>query len=203
MGGRLPTATELYRVNATPPIVSGESIGTTGQTGYLWTTIKTYENYKNIAMRISDGGTQRVDTRSNNILNKRPYRCIWPVSKSDILYGVNCNGLPGNECFSNDKLIVDSYDRVALDNASAINDCIASGGHIPSISEYVELIHSGLINGSNSWLWVSEALYSNSLQVIRWSGVGGANWPTSVSQLNNSTYSNNRNFRCVYRKNFK
>ncbi len=200
MGGRLPTATELYRVNATTPVVANESIGTTGQTGYLWTTIKTYENNKNIAMKISDGTTQRADTRNTSTSYKRPYRCIWPVSQSDILYGSNCNGEPGSECFSNDNLVIDSYDRVALDYASAINDCIASGGHIPDMSEYAELIHSGLLNGSDSWLWVSEALYSSSLEVIKWNGTGSATWPNSTNRISNASYSGNHKFRCVYRK---
>ncbi len=200
MGGRLPTATELYKVNATTPIVSGSSIGTTGQTGYLWTTIKTYTVNQNIAMRISDGATQRVYTTSNSTSYKRPYRCIWPISKSDILIGVNCNGAPGNECFTTDSLIVDSYDRVALDHAAAVNDCMASGGHLPDGGEYAMLIHEGLVNGSNEWLWMSEAIYSNSIQMLRWNGTGSTTWPNSTNRFTSSSYSTNRKFRCVYHK---
>lgn len=203
MGGRLPTATELYRVNATTPIVAGSSIGTTGQTGSLWTNIQTYEVNKHIAMRISDGETERVFITEANTTYKRPYRCIWPAKKSDILTGINCNGVPGSGCFETDRLIVDTHDRVDLDYTSAVNDCIASGGHIPDGGDYANLIHEGLENGGNSWLWVSNAIHASNLQVIRWSGVGAATWPTSTDRSSNVAHSTNTHFRCVYHKNLK
>jgi hypothetical protein len=203
LGGRLPTATELYKVNASTPIVTGETIGTIGQTAYLWTSIDTSENNKNIAMRISDGATERAFTTNTNVAYKRPYVCIWPASKSDILNGINCNGQPGSGCFETESLLIDSYDRVALDYASAVNDCIADGGHIPTGGEYSVLIHNGLVNGSNNWLWVSDATSVSTLQVLRWSGVGAATWPTSTNRFSNSAYSTNNRFRCVYNKDLK
>ena len=86
---------------------------------------------------------------------------------------------------------------------SAVNDCMADGGHIPDNGEYSLLIHSGLVNGSDNWLWVSDSLYQNSLQLLRWNGTGLTTWPNSTNRYTSSSYATNRNFRCVYNKNLK
>ena len=196
-GGRLPTSTELYRVRA-----SGnphKTIGTTSNSNYLWTTTPYYSNGNRIAMRVSDGKLTYYKESAT-----RPYRCVWPATVSDVLYRGNCHGPPGKECFTSvGGMLADSYDRPPMDVVAASYECVQSGGHLPDNRELNRLIHQGLSNGSNNWLWLNEPIYWYSghygYALARWSGVGSTSW-----YFNRSTYGTNGygyssyRFRCVY-----
>ncbi len=196
-GGRLPTATELYRVRA-----SGnphKTIGSTSNSNYLWTSTPSYQSSYRVTMRVSDGKLTAYKESST-----RPYRCIWPGSISDVLYRGNCHGPPGKECFAtSDAMLADSYDRPALDMVSAAYECKQSGGHLPDSREFARLTHVGWTNGSNNWLWIQEPVYWYSgaygYAMGRWSGVGTSSWDWRKSTYGTITYGYNKNrFRCLY-----
>jgi len=193
LGGRLPTATEIWAVRSSSN--PHNSIGDVTSTSYLWTKMATGDAGRRAVVRISDGASTNSQTSTAQY-----YRCIWPSRRGDVLAKNNCYGPPGDECFRiSDGLIADSYDRVALDAATAISECLASGGHLADHREAIRLIHSGWPNGENQWLWLNEPMYwySNNYgyPLMRWSGDGPADWEYSTGM---SSPTNLRRFRCVY-----
>lgn len=199
LGGRLPTTSELYNVRATGN--PHKSIGTSSNTNYLWTRTPEYRSAYRVALRISDGAVTSY-TESTT----RPFRCIWPARSNDVLTGKNCFGPPTNPCFkSKEGLKIDTYDRPALDIVSALYECKQSGGMIPNAREWARVIHQGLPNGSNNWLWINHPMYwyngGYGYALARWSGAGSSAWTYTNQGPNHASvgygYSRYR-FRCVY-----
>ena len=197
LGARLPSADELYRIRANNSLVNS-NIATGASTDYLWTLIATYNDTQHITVRLSNGGISR-----QNLTNTNYYRCIWPAKSSDILYGNKCNGVPDSECFETTTMYADSYDRVALDYAAAVNECLFAGGHLMDSNSFVNLVQQGLPNGSNTWNWINEAVYWYSnhygLHLVRWNNVNTA-WHGGSNEQAITSYDSAYPFRCVYNK---
>ncbi|MBN2693093.1 hypothetical protein JXR93_00395 [bacterium] len=200
LGGRLPTISELYRVNAANPIETTD-VATASSTSYLWSLTDTYAVNSKMTLRLSDGVTSRSLTTV-----QVPYRCIWPATNNDILVGNNCMGNSTSPCFEVGDIIADSYDRASVDYTAALEDCLSSGGHLMDSRTFINLVQQGLPNGSNNYNWINEAAYWYSgnygLHVVRWSGIqtgwSGASGPQGVT-LSTSSYP----YRCYYTKRLK
>jgi hypothetical protein len=196
LGGRLPTASEIYRVRS-----AGNphgSVGTSSSTNYIWTSTPTYRvGYINTA-RISDGAVSQY-----SVTTTRTYRCIWTEKRSNVLDNTNCYGPPNNECFkTSDGMTIDAYDRPPLDITGAMSDCLTDSGRLADARELNRLIHQGLSNGSGNWMWLNEAVYWYSggygYALTKWSGVGS----TSYDYISGSGYlaagTGKYRFRCIY-----
>ncbi len=199
LGGRLPTATEVWAVRASGNSIPNIGVGGSTATNYLWTMAPGYSDNSRTIVRISDGSTTyTAETSSYH------YRCIWPSTKSDVLATRNCYGQPGQSgCFETSTgLIADSFDRVSVTTAAAIYECRASGGRLPTLREVIQLMHSGWGNGTNGWLWLDEPKYWYSghygYAVYRWSGVGTNTWNYDSNSGNVSYPHYSHRFRCVY-----
>ena len=198
-GGRLPTPTELYRLRANQAVSGVTPIGTASDTAYLWTNIVGSAANAKIGIRVSDG-----TTTSLGIANSASYRCIWPTTKGNVLAGRSCYAQPSSGCYQADGLRMDDFDRPALPQASASNECAFYGGRLPDQDEFQSLVHSGAHNGSNVWLWLDEPIYwyNNNFgyAIGRWSGIGTNAWAYNSSagtgSLSNST--TYQAFRCVF-----
>ena len=197
LGGRLPTASEIFgaRADGNPHW----PIGDTNAISPLWTTTTTSVAGNRILVRVSDGAATQAAESSLQF-----FRCIWPSTRGDVLAASNCYGPPDDECFTTGSgLVADKYDRLAVDMAAAIEECGAVGGHLPDQRELAELIHAGLPNGSDTWIWMAEPMYWYDIgygyATAKWldagldtwefanPGSGSLNWPYDFSS-----------FRCVY-----
>ena len=201
-GGRLPTATELFRVRANQTLVS--SIGDSNSVSYLWTIVPEYRSDRQTMVRVSDGaatGTVRTSTA--------PYRCVWPTTKGEAFGGRSCYGDPddgnGGEadpCFETGRVRTDQLDRAAISAPSAAWECAYYGGRLPDTRELREIIYGGAPNGSNTWLWVNRPLYWYSggygYAIERWSGVGNTGFAVNDTYGTMSGEGSYRPFRCVF-----
>ncbi len=194
-GGRLPTATELYSVRAGNPHIA---IGSTSNNNYLWTQTPSYQHNYHVALRLSNGAATSYPNSSS-----RPYRCIWPAKRNEILHGSNCYGPPGSECFkTSEGLFTDSYDRPAIDVVAAAYDCKFSGGRLLQLRDFTRLIYQGMPNGTNSWLWIIHPMYwyrgGYGYALVRWSGVGTPSWAYTNPYSSLDWWNRYHHFRCVY-----
>ncbi|MBN2498332.1 MAG: hypothetical protein JXR96_27325 [Deltaproteobacteria bacterium] len=208
LGGRLPTASELWAVRNRPDPGDGSDpyfnphgyAGNSTDTNPLWTTTHTSQPGQRALVQVAQGtSSQNAESAS------RHFRCIWPAERGDVLGGRNCYGPPGQECFTTDSgVVADTYDRVALDVAGAINDCASSGGHLPDLREITELVHSGWPNGTDGVCWTDEAIFHDALMTAtyasyRWSGAGSSDWEYAGTGGDGILLPEDFiHFRCVY-----
>lgn len=194
-GGRLPTPTELYRVRANQSLVT--SIGDASTTDYLWTLISDDTLTQRVTLRLSDGATSAATE-----LSSIPYRCVWPVEKGDVFGSRSCYGVTADPCFQSGDLRMDSYDRAAMPQSSAAQECAYFGGRLPDGGEFQNLIHAGAPNGSSNWLWISDPVYWHSSNygyaIGQWSGTGQTSWAFDSSAGSVSKPSDSRAFRCIF-----
>jgi hypothetical protein len=189
IGGRLPTATELYRVSATQSATVGQTI----HTNLLWSLVP-YDGTQQVRVRLSDGSTGPAALTSS--LN---YRCVCPPPPRNDFTGHYCNGTPGQGCFAlqteGNRYNLDAQNRAPLHKAGAIWECTFYRAHLASFSTLVEAVTQGAPNGSGSWLHTGEdARYDRGTR-IRWTGTGaGFTLPTDGSW---SASTNLHSFRCA------
>jgi hypothetical protein len=170
-GGRLPTVTELYRVNATAP-GTGELSDTTA-TAPLWTQIPwdgTTPTPLYAAVRLSDGVVSAPAMTATVA-----YRCVWPDA-TDAFFGPNaCHGPPGATCTvaagrpgSN----FDAWERPPVSYLAATAECGLLHARMPLQIELVEGITGtpSLSGGSNNWLWTADSGRYDYVQLVRWTG---------------------------------
>ncbi|RME26170.1 MAG: hypothetical protein D6806_06635, partial [Deltaproteobacteria bacterium] len=197
LGGRLPTASEIFAARASNN--PHTAIGDINDTSYLWTITRVGQSGERALVRVSDGAATHAAETSQQY-----FRCIWPSSRSDVLGGANCYGPPDSPCFktADGALVADKYDRVALDAAGAINECLAAGGRLPDHGEVMALMREGWPNGTNAWQWLGEFIYwyntGYGYPVYRWSGNGTSGWTYDSNNGGLSPATTYRNFRCVY-----
>jgi len=197
LGGRLPTASELFAVRATGN--PHDPIGDINATSYLWTSSPVTQAGERALVRVSDGGASHAPEATPQYV-----RCVWPSTRGDVLANRNCYGPPGDECFrSPDGLSLDSYDRPAVDVVTAGHECAAVGGHLAAHHELAELVHAGAPNGSDAYLWLDDFAYWYSgnygYHLGRWSGVGLPDWEYDQGVHGGVGYgSDYRPFRCVH-----
>lgn len=198
--GRLPTATELFRVNAA---TGTGGVGDQNATDYLWTRIR-YDHssspYRHFVFRLSDGASTYY-----NDTTPRPFRCVWPDRQAMAFEGNQCYGPPGTECWATSaegaRYNMDMYDRPPLNPNGAMQECNFYNAHLSSFGMLTEEVQSGLPNGSNAWLWTSDHLGYNGTQfllsIVRWTGI-----ETGFS-AEHSTYANWAYNRSAERNEFR
>ena len=198
LGGRLPTATELYRNNLTTGL-SSSSISTPSDVEYLWTGLPAYGLKKGTLVRLSDG---LVTTSESNV--SKSYRCVWPDTSPADFDDDNCNVRPGESCWSMTYgENVDTYDRPRLDVIAASAECAFVHASIPQFSDWNNLIHDGLPNATNNWLWSSKATYwyngGFGHSVIRWKDGNESSWAYGSTEgtASDATPLTRLYFRCI------
>ncbi|MBK7580468.1 MAG: hypothetical protein IPI67_09715 [Myxococcales bacterium] len=161
-GGRLPTASELYRVAATQTATVGQTI----HTNYLWSLVP-YNATNHVRVRLSDANTTTAtDTGSLN------YRCVCPPPLPKAYVGGNCNGPVGKACYALDsdgkRYNVDLADRAPLSKAGALWECAFYRGHLARPLQLAEAIQQGIGQGSNSWLHTSDEVHYSNTALVSW-----------------------------------
>ncbi len=225
VGGRLPTATELWR-NAFSHSFSDGLLGTNLNTNMLWSIIPNSGGSQvngYVRVRLSDG---YLDSYVKTSVT--PYRCIWPKQAArDTGFGENhCHGMPGTtRCYTFDRFYnVDMSDRAPMNYVSAANECAFYGAGVPTFEEYTRLVHEGLpldtanfgfisstsmsgtLNANAMWHLTSSP-YGGNVMAIRWSPASQKNWnPTLSNTVTNISTGeglpyphtiDGRSFRCI------
>lgn len=195
LGGRLPTATELFRVSA--PQSGG--VGESDRTNALWALNPSGPGAQ-ITVRLSDGvaGTAPVG-------ETRHYRCICPDSLVRAFDQEACHGPPDAPCAAlpteGGRNHVDKADRATLPLAAALWECTYYRAHLPQALTLIEAARSGVerseANANSAWLLTADSVNYQGSVVLKWSG-SGASWsPISGSNLSWSYFYTPRPFRCV------
>ncbi len=206
LGGRLPYASEIWAVRNRPdpgdgsdPLFNPHSfIGNTTDTNLLWTLSTTASSANRALVQVSGGGSgQDAEGASHN------FRCIWASSRGEVLGEGNCYGPPDAACHRSDGMIADSYDRVALDVAGAIEECRHVGGGLPDFRQAMQLIHAGWPNGTGQYNRLADVWYDDFITGWRtsalnyWSGVGQSTWVQGpIPDFYQST--DFLHFRCIH-----
>ncbi len=197
LGGRLPTASEIYAVRATGN--PHDPIGDINATSFLWTSSPVVQAGERSVVRVSDGAA------SHAVEGVAQYfRCVWPSTRGDVLANRNCYGPPGDECFyTPDGLTLDRYDRPAVDVVTAGHECLRLGGQLPDHRQFAKLMHSGAPEGSGLHLWLDDFVYWHSgnygYALGRWSGNAQADWEFDNGPRGGvGAGTDYRPFRCVH-----
>jgi len=174
VGGRLPTTTELFRMNST---TGTADVGDINSLDYLWTRIRFDQRNAPVyyyAFRLSDGAhTNYADNTAH------AYRCVWPNRVAVAFEGNQCYGPPGGECFAmtaeGGRYNVDSYDRPVINVQGAMRECAFYHGHLATELMLTEAIQTGLPNGSAGWVNTSDHEGYNTVNflvgLVQWTNV--------------------------------
>ena len=160
--GRLPTASELYRVSAT----QSATVGQTSNTNPLWSNVP-YGPTAYVDVPLSNGvaGQSPITTSLN-------YRCVCPPPKPAVYSGTNCNGPAATPCYAmtgeNKRYNLDTQDRVALHKGGAIWECGFYGGRLASARLLTEAIQQGVGTGSGNWLHTADDVHYTADAVVHW-----------------------------------
>lgn len=192
--GRLPTASELYRVSAT----QSATVGQTGNTNRLWSIVP-YGPLAYIDVRLSDAVSAQTATATS--LN---YRCVCPPPLPAVYSGLNCNGPAGSACYGvdgeNKRHNLDAQDRVALHKAGALWECAFNRGHLATPRLLAEAIQQGIGPGSGLWLHTADEVRYDLDALVHWTTGTGfvyqftSGGPNSMSWSLTTTF---YPFRCV------
>ncbi|GMV44525.1 MAG: hypothetical protein AMXMBFR64_62410 [Myxococcales bacterium] len=163
-GGRLPTMTELFRVSG----AGLSEVGNTYETNYLW-AITQWDPGQHGRVRLTDGATQGQTDITNSA-----YRCVWPNNTAAWFKGNHCYGPPGNECFTTNEAgkrrVMDKYDRPPVTNVAAHAECAFYHAHLATQLDFAANVPAGLPNGTNTWLWTSDASRYDIVDAAKWTG---------------------------------
>ena len=192
--GRLPTASELYRVSAT----QSATVGQTSNTNPLWSLVP-YGPAAYVDVRLSDAAAAQTATTES--LN---YRCVCPPPLPDVYTGHNCFGVASGGCYGmngeNKRYNVDLQDRVALHKGGAIWECSYYRGHLAPPRLLAEAIQQGVGPGSGQFLHTADEVQYQYDSLVHWTtgtdfvydytsgGPNSLSWTTTTSFLP---------FRCV------
>ncbi len=193
IGGRLPTATELYRVSANQSAAVGQST----HTNFIWSIVPHTGSatlLNRVTVRLSDGATSGAPDDTESF-----YRCVCPGPQPISFGGNNCNGPPGGGCFplstGNGRYQIDVEDRPALPKGSAVWECTFNHGHLASLTTLVEAVDQGIPNGTNTWLYSADDSGQARSTLFKWSG-NGAGWMLPEN-LNSDARHVAYGFRCT------
>lgn len=202
-GGRLPLATELFRVRYAQGVVPTEL----GQSGtatidYLWTLTPEHRANYQLQVRLSDGAVTATSTGATTA----PYRCVWPATRPTAFSGHACYGEPMSPCFTAGRVRTDVYPRARMPHASAQFECRFFGGRLPTVAEATMLQQAALPNSAAGvWEWTRDWLYWNNaltyvLMTARGTNATRANWSfnQALAEANMDIASSNQRFRCVF-----
>ncbi|MCA9517401.1 MAG: hypothetical protein KC635_20815 [Myxococcales bacterium] len=201
-GGRLPTVTELWRVNAT---TGDGGVGDGLESNWHWAITPLYAGDRYMVARIDTGAV----SWSSNASSENRYRCVWPDHHSEAFDGNNCFGPPGEECFGTTaqgaRYNIDASDRPAVPWWVAANECAFYNARLPMPGRLVEAIQTGLPNGSGANVWTGDGGGYNTtnflIETFNWSGTQDGSYDASYaaghSTWNYNTASYSYNFRCI------
>lgn len=195
-GGRLPTHTELVRVNFATG--SGE-VGQSFDTAPLWTEIE-WQAAVHGTVTLNNGTvSSSADTTA------RAYRCVWPPSNAPYFWA--CHGPAGSTCWGTNgekkRYRIDKYDRPPLPYNAAVRECMLYHAHVPYERDLTEEIQRGLPYGSNQWVWTSDMEGGTSgptrAGIVRWNGVvtGFTDYYSTYATWSSRTLTQLRRFRCI------
>jgi len=204
LGGRLPVATELYRLRHQQGVVDTE-LGQSGSStqAYLWTLNPEYrENYQ-IQLRLSDGQAQAALTTG---AATAPYRCVWPATRPAAFGGHACYGEPTEPCFETGRLRMDRYPRARVPQASAAWECRFFGGELPSMRHVAELQQAGLPNTLHQqYEWARDWAYWSNGVTYNFAWARGTNasqgdwqYDTAFGEVQWFVLSTYQQFRCMF-----
>lgn len=196
-GGRLPTATELFRNNAT------SGTGTLGNgPNLLWTLIFDF-NANRTVVRLSFGEiNSSVPTATNT------YRCIWPNRTSAAFDGDYCHGPVGTECQRVRRWYnMDTYLRAPLDAVAASHECNFYNASLPTIEDWTEIAHTTgtALIGTDSQ-WANDPMFYPSASpymlqpLVRWDATQASHfaYASMPAALGDWAWPNSRSrFRCI------
>jgi hypothetical protein len=137
------------------------------------------------------------------------YRCAYYPLDGDYAGPADGKCVSGSACFTVEKgadakvqVWTDAFDRSPANYITASKDCYDEGGHLPTVRDVVELVRSGLPNGSNNWLWTSDSVDTtgNHVAVMRWLGTNATYDGQGSTYANNSAKSTGtvQAYRCVF-----
>jgi hypothetical protein len=196
LGGRLPTATELYRVSF--PQAGG--VGQSHHANYLW-ALNPYIPEHQIVVRLSDAqvGWSRIDRPSDTL----PYRCVCPDANPRAFSEASCHGADEAPCMTmgreGKQYHVDTWDRAPLPVSSAVWECSFSRGRLPQYVDIAEAIYAGLPRGADKaavWLHTADSAHYEKNTVVRWGGESQTWLPASGTTFGGK-FTTFRPFRCL------
>jgi hypothetical protein len=158
-GGRLPTATEAFRVSANRSGAVGQSF----HTNFLWSRTAN-DRLSQVTVRLSDGGTSSSVAAAPTAV---PYRCVCPAAVPRAFTGARCNGPAGAECFRWGPYHIDQEDRPALRKSAALQECVSEHAHLADLPVLQAAIRAGL-PGSNAFIGTADSSRYDLTTWIRW-----------------------------------
>lgn len=167
--GRLPTASELYRVSATQSATVGQTINTNP----LWSLAPLFPG-SHARIRLSDAALVSDPAGNQSSTN---YRCVCPPVLPKAYVGGNCFGdADTNPCVTlgdeAKRHNIDSKDRPVLPKGAAAWECAFYGGHLASSTTMVEAIQQGVGNGTGQWLHVGNEVRNDLGALLQFIGDG-------------------------------
>jgi Stigma-specific protein, Stig1 len=192
--GRLPTASELYRVSAT----QSATVGQTSNTNPLWSLVP-YGDAAFIQVRLSDAIAAQSPTATS--LN---YRCVCPPPMPAVYSGQSCNGAPSTPCYpmdgENKRYNLDTQDRVALHKGGAIWECSFYRGRLATPRLLAEAILQGVGTGSGAWLHTADEATYQWDSLVHWTTGTGFVYEYTSGGPNSLAWADTASFypfRCV------
>jgi hypothetical protein len=183
-GGRLPTATEMYRVSASRSGAVGQSF----HTNFLWSRTPN-DRLTQVTTRLSDGGTSAATAAAPSAI---PYRCVCPAAVPRHFAGARCNGPAGSECFKHGAYHIDTEDRPPLRKSAAIQECANEYAHLIDVPLLGAAIGAGL-PGSNAFIGTADGSRYDLTTTVRWSS---ATWELA-GNISNAAHQTPMPFRCA------
>lgn len=190
-GGRLPTATEIYRNSHSRD--TGKHVGIYGGESQLWTRIQ-YEPDMYVTISLADG-TSGHSTTSDAVKN---YRRIWDDKERDTFSGTYIYSDPGDKGYpvnmNGKRYYMDRLSRPKLTRNSSIREAAFYHAVIPPQWVYSAAITDGLEPdpgiGATENHWTSDMTGHNTsqycVQSVRWGAdpsAYNASYSTYISHL--------------------
>lgn len=193
IGGRLPTASELYRVSAT----QSATVGQTTHTNYLWANVP-YSPANRVIVRLSDASTTNSPEST-----ARNYRCVCAPPLTNTYTGKNCFGPTTGACYETggqtNKYNLDLQDRAPLHKGGAIFECAFYRGHLATPLQLTEAIQAGVGGGSGNWLHTADEVHYPHDALVRWTDGSTFKfvYDSSPESVSWSATTDFRPFRCI------
>lgn len=206
-GGHLASSNELYElVNSSLSSGSDQWMWTAdwvGNWSSAWRILLVKWAGTISGIDAADGGYTTDGSRQDG--STRPYRCVWYPIDTDYSGPDTCNGGCYEVVLADTdppvKMWMDKQDRNATNWAGAAQVCYLASAYLPNRRDMLEMIRASLPQGTNNWLWTSEAETVNSgshplMNMVRWAGVND-----TLKDDQNITWggtSEGRPFRCMW-----
>lgn len=193
LGGRLPTATELYRVSFTQAGGVGQSI----HTNNIWSLNPESPGYQ-IVVRLSDGRTSSQQTRTTDKLS---YRCVCPDAAPIAFTEESCHGPADAPCSRLEsegaRTQIDVSDRAPLPVGAALWECAFNRGHLAPLITLAEAIRKGLprpAEAASTHLHTADSATQGHSATVTWKT--GETW-TPWEKTSNHSLRTFSPFRCA------